>query len=56
MKALNKTDAQIEQFALRIDEVVRKYYDKELVGFPPAIINGMVAGTQPLMIEAFAAS
>jgi len=56
MKLLNKTDAQIEQFALRIDQVVRKYYDKELAGFPASIINGMCAGTQPAMIEALANS
>jgi len=56
LKALNKTDAQIEEISLRIDSVVRKYYAKELEWFPSSIIDGMVAGTQPAMIEALTSS
>lgn len=56
LKALNKTDAEIEQITLHIDAVVRKYYDKELAGFSPVIINGMCAGTQSAMVEALANS
>jgi len=51
LKEIGKSDAEIKEFAEKIDKVVRKYLDQELEWFSNSIKNSMSVGIQFAMME-----
>ncbi len=51
LKEIGKSDAEIKEFAEKIDKVVRKYLDQELVWFSNSIKNSMSVAIQFAMME-----
>lgn len=51
LKEIGKSDVEIKEFAEKIDKVVRKFLDQELVWFSNSIKNSMSVGIQFAMME-----
>ncbi|MCX6824821.1 MAG: hypothetical protein NTY80_01230 [candidate division SR1 bacterium] len=51
LQEIGKTNGEIKEFAEKIDRVVRKFLDQELIGFSNGIKNSISVGIQFAMME-----